>query len=302
MRKAKKISAFFTAVILATASLCMPYSQVSAVNNNEAMVYNIYSNVRGGSLKTHYTLDASPVLTSSKERKVLGDDTRQVDFSKNGVVKIITSEGGIGTGFIVDGNVIATAAHCVYSKGNASSYNCGLTIEKIIIFNTDGSTAKTITNNVKEIHLPQKYIDSGAGSNAYDYALITVGEDLSDYAIFNLGIMQNDFVKKSTNKIYTTGFPGIVKGNEVNTGEKHNAYTGSGEVCTYQYFDYSRQFCFDNDVSGGDSGEPVYVKTTFDGETYYTVIGITTAEAENCNVANRISPTLLQFYKNNSNL
>lgn len=301
MKKRNRISAIFTALILAIVSFCLPCGQVSAVNNNEEIVYNIYSNVRGGTWKTHYTLNSSPVLTSSGARTVIGTDTRQVDFSKSGVVKIITSN-GFGTGFIVDGNVIATAAHCVYSKGSAASYNCGLTIKEILVFNTDGTVAKRITNNIKEIHVPQKYISTDGGSNSYDYALVTVSEDLSDYANFNLGIMQDNFAQKNTNKAYTTGFPAEVNNETVNNFTSHKMYTGSGKVLSNQYFDYSRQFCFNNDITPGDSGEPVYVETTFDGKTYYTVIGITTASATSCNVANRISPTLLQFYKNNANL
>ena len=50
----------------------------------------------------------------------------------------------------------------------------------------------SITDAV-EVHVPTLYVNgSYSDYNPYDYALIKVNEDLSDYAIFNLGIMNDN--------------------------------------------------------------------------------------------------------------
>lgn len=49
-----------------------------------------------------------------------------------------------------------------------------------------------------EVHVPTLINGSYSDYNPYDYALIKVNEDLSDYAIFNLGIMNDNFINKQT--------------------------------------------------------------------------------------------------------
>ena len=70
-------------------------------------------------------LNPVDTLSSTNARAVIGDDTRVVDFSKSGVVKInFTASNGEsywGTGFVVDEHTIATAAHCVCT-GSAEVY------------------------------------------------------------------------------------------------------------------------------------------------------------------------------------
>ena len=79
-------------------------------------------------------------------------------------------------------------------------------VTEINFFNSDGTPGLSITDAV-EVHVPTLYVNgSYSDYNPYDYALIKVNEDLSDYAIFNLGIMNDNFINKQT-AVSVTGFP-----------------------------------------------------------------------------------------------
>ena len=125
MKKLKKILAVSTAVSVLSLSLCLPTDCVSAANSNNAVSYTVFSLKRGGTCKTQYTLNPVDTLSSTNARAVIGDDTRVVDFSKSGVVKInFTASNGEsywGTGFVVDEHTIATAAHCVCEQTNGKN-------------------------------------------------------------------------------------------------------------------------------------------------------------------------------------
>lgn len=263
---------------------------VDSVNNHRA--YRLYDATTKRLVKK-YTLQLLDD-TNVNSRSVFGSDGRFVDFTKNGTVEIFGS-GTVGTGFIIDAHTIATAAHCVYSKGE--SYGSVNYTSKILVFNTDGSIAMTVTN-IKQIHIPDLYISTSGGSNAYDYALITVEEDLSEYAMFNLGVMMDSF-RGSGKTISITGFPGIVNDQVV---QANTMYTGNGVIINRNDFDVDKQIFFTNDSTPGNSGGPIYFTTTFNNKTYYTVIGIVSASGQEFNIGTRITTDLLHFYKNNPNI
>lgn len=202
---------------------------VDSVNNHRA--YRLYD-VTTKQMVKKYTLQLVDD-TNVNDRSVIGSDGRFVDFTKNGTVKIYGG-GTVGTGFIVDAHTIATAAHCVYSKG--ASYGSVKYTSRILVFNTDGSIAMTVTN-IKQIHIPDLYISTSGGSNAYDYALITVEEDLSEYAMFNLGVMMDSF-RGNGKTISVTGFPSTVNDQGV---EGNTMYTGDGVILNVNAFDVNKQ-------------------------------------------------------------
>lgn len=75
-------------------------------------------------------------------------------------------------------------------------------------------------------------------------------------------------------------------------------YTGTGFI---RQCDDSALY-YDVDTYSGNSGSPVYVTSTFQGHTYYTVIGIEafgTSKDIPYNGSTRMTTNLLQFYKNN---
>lgn len=279
----KTVSVFIASTMLALTLTATMNMQVSAAVNT-SQSYKVY-NASNGSFVQSYTLSENPVMDRSKG--VIGTDDRFVDFSKNGVVKIVT-RGGIGTGFVVDDHTIATAAHVLYN-GNA------VPVSHIYFFKQDGSIDMDITNP-SYCHIPSTYTSNSYG----DYALITVEQDLSEYANFNLGAPLDNFIRNEST-VLTTGFPQKVNDKTVNTVDKHYMYTSAGSAVN-KVIDESVQISYNNDTSGGNSGGPVYTSTLFNGKFYYTVVGIHTTGAGSYNIATRMTTDLLHFYKNNPNI
>lgn len=253
--------------------------------------------------------------TSNNSRTVIGFDSREIDNSKSGVVKLIGSSSGtyLGTGFVVNDHVIATAAHCVISNPNTIE-----TINGVFLFNEYGGLLESVTP--VEVHVPTEYINCINTPNvpyekyhwAFDYALITVEEDLSEYANFNLAVSLDSFYP-STNvngpELKITGFPQYISGSEDNTNSCHNKYTGSGFAKYYtnlsSYNEFKTLVYYDVDASSGNSGSPVYYDEIFKGNTYHSVIAIHTAGeywASGTNSGVRITEDLISFYLDNSNI
>lgn len=204
---------------------------------------------------------------------------------------------GYGTGFIVGDHVIATAAHVVYDGG----FKTGLTIRT---YNANGTISSTYLTPV-EIHVPKEFVDNSTKS--YDYALITVAEDLSNYPQFSLSSSYNvnasgDF---SDVPIYVTGCP-QQNGAPNNGNSDLTLYTDQGSV--YGSNAYNRTLLnYTVDTTGGQSGAPVYTitKQTINGNvTYiYTALAVHKGcDVSECNLGVRMTKYQLQFYNNNSHI
>lgn len=296
------------------------YQVDSTTHINTAVTYNKFDASNKNEFIGTYTLESNalPTSVSTYANEVVDERYADTDNLK-GVVKIINGV-DLSTGFIIDAHTIATAAHCVAYSGSSMQTS----LDKILIIADDGSVVETITD-ISEVHVPVLY-GQGGGYDSYDYALITVPQDLSEYACFNLGVME-DGMKGNSRDVYMTGFPrqvdvdhnGIIDNNEkkVNTiFNNHKRFTCIGNVIpdVNKYEQYSidgtRKFFYNNAISSaGNSGGPVYVKTTIGNQVYYTVIGINTAhypEAADgeymCAVGTRMTTEMLHFYKNNPNI
>ncbi len=292
------------AFVLFFLALFLPSTSVNASDPlNEARTYYRYDSSSGDYLGS-YTLSDLSLDSSSTDvstMNVYGDtDDRVENYDRNGVVKITTTSGNFGSGFVVSDHVIATAAHCVVSRDAKSHENCDVTIENIFCFNGSNTPSLTISKeNIVEVHAPSLYIDGNDENEyKYDYALIIVKDDLSKYTCFNLGTMLDDYLGEVT----VAGFPGNVSTDgsekEANTLTKHKLYIAIGNVTEQDEYVVK----YDADMTAGQSGGPVYATTKFNGKTYYTVIGINTYETTyedkvaGYNFGTRITPSLMQFY------
>ncbi len=268
--------------------------------------YLVYDAQTRKELKSkEYTLNESTKYYNDSDnsistRAVIGDtDDRVIDWTKNGVVKIISSNGSIGSGFVVGKHTIATAAHCVVNSYTKEVQN----ITSIKFFDNNGNTTLDVVP--KEFHVPRKFMYNGITMiSNYDYALITVEEDLSDYMQFDLGTVLN-YSPSCNVSISNTGFPEKyynADGSEidVNNNKLHNMYSATGSVTSTA----PRSFIYNADMSVGDSGSPIYYTETINGKTYYTVIGISSHEVQETktNIATRVTAELLRFYKQNPNI
>ncbi len=256
---------------------------------------------------TQYVLNSN----QNRSRAIPGIDNEIDDEEMNkNVVKIRfrdsqSGENGLASGFIVDDHVIATAAHAVTDYGAIGEDNSFSSNIKVYIYSDEGETLLKQCN-AKYVHVPKDFMDySKANSElrrSYDYALIYVEEDLTEYGICNIGYMTDEFMQSGT-KVVTSGFTSY------DNGESFQRYYSAGRIedftstqnenKTYRYktVGYGHE---------GKSGGPSYYERTVNGNTTKVVIGIYTHGGINdYNGVNygsrgvRITPTIARFWLNN---
>lgn len=298
-----------TAVVIAFLMMILSVSYSNTTNSdaaNMAIKYRIFNAKTGVQIGDDYTLgmhpDEKPLIPCS----IVGDDDRIVNWDRSGVVKIMDSYGGFSSGFVVSDHVIATAAHCVYDY----EFNVAIPLSEVLLFDNKGNV--TLHATPVQYHVPLPFIITSQNSQDYrikaDYALITVKEDLSSYACFDLGVPLEPF--DSSNSVVTVaGFPRIIGNpNEekiVNTTTKHMMYSGSGKVYNPESDKVKSNslIFYKADSTTGDSGGPVYITESAYGETYYTVVGINAASPKKSNEYNagvRIDSNLIYFFTGNN--
>lgn len=274
---------------------------------NEQRRYVKYTYATGN--KSYYSLTPSTESINAQMKSnsfVDGKDNRIVinGVENTGVVRLSSDNHdksfNVSTGFIVGDHVIATAAHCVY---NGNEFRDNMTI---FTYGMNGKpTGKKLT--AVETHVWEKYLV--AKKPYYDYALITVKEDLSDYFQFDLGTPYNVNPTSYTNiPIYVTGRPGetykYVDGKTItnlNTFE-NLLYTDEGRVTVSS----DSILYFNTDVTEGQSGSPVYtIIRTINGSNFTdtaTVLSITSRNGSTSNSGPLITTQHIMFYRNNPNI
>lgn len=281
----------------------------SSETSTGSRVYMRYS-YKTNSAKSSYTLNpATSTSTSSVNTySIIGQDDRYVakGAENSGIVKLSSG----GTGFVVGDHVIATAAHCVYDM-----YNLKWVEDlSILTYNNSGNLISGFELTPVEAHIPDKFYENwiyDTGTHPeYDYALITVEEDLSDRVHFSLGTSYNvDSSLSSNAPVYVTGCPGEV-GGVSNSGDK--LYSAEGNIIGYNVntdklpFDYEDSLLtYDVDISGGDSGAPLYTITqnVINGSVSYTytALAINAYGGGTHNFGPVVSKYLLQFYNEDVN-
>lgn len=201
-----------------------------------------------------------------------------------------------GTGFIVGSHVIATAAHCVYDIDTDEFFDLS-----IDIVDTDNSVIQTI--NPSYSHITRNFAQLASYNSNYDYALIYVTTDLSQYGMFNMGMVLEDYIDNE-GQVIVSGFPqSYPSGYE--SSDYGLRFRASGNILP----DYtnSNNLCYDADMTNGDSGGPVYIEegiyTVNNGlEEYKTVVAINVAQNSLANYGIRINGDILKFYKKNTYL
>lgn len=273
------------------------YYYDSAADSEESREYLRYSYTKQKQL-SNYILEPAAKNTNAREAGIIGTDDRYLAHGteNTGVVRLSTG----GTGFVVGDHQIATVAHAVYSKNNQWK-----DLEYIQTYNMTGRLTNTKLTPV-EVHVPKDYdYDSSSGEKDetfyYDYALITVKEDLSNYVHFELGASYSANQTNYDNiPVYVTGCPQSIPGGNANTYLK--LYSGEGHVVS-NCDDNMTLLHHDVDSVGGNSGSPIYVitKNIINGEESYTYTALAIDSFANgsSNYGPRMNKYLFQFYKNN---
>ncbi len=304
--------------LLNTGTINLPAA--ATYNGSTSETYRVFNAQTGALdiLKTYTLFNFSPVINNINEPdspdSIIGNDERVPNWDRSGVVKIMSDNYYLGTGFVVGPHIIATAAHCVYNYSNANIESCNA-ISKIKLFDSNGTCQLNATP--VECHVPYSYIYSvqnniGQATNEFDYALISVSQNLSEYLCFDLGVALN---AASVNQfpVTVTGFPEkVYEGTQleqtVNTGTEHNMYHDTGNLTYSTSFCPNRQLFYTADMSSGNSGGPVYVtEHTYDiyGNNHrvnYSVVAINVSGCDDFNIGTRINGELIRFYKGNQNI
>ncbi len=292
MRVKKLISTMIAAAVTVAMASVMTVSSTAPDRNR---TYNVY-NASTRTLVDTYTLNHVSIEQSAATAGVIDEDERVV-YANTGIVRIVygdDADNTFGTGFVVDDHIIATVAHCV-GPSNSQTVWADLRIE---LYTDSGVYERTITPSY--VHVPQLYYsDSLQERWNYDYALITVSEDLSDYEHFTFGE-----VLSTTQNIPLTvsGIP-----DKINNGADDNInnliYTHTGNLKRVTTDGYCIHH--DADMTEGQSGGPAYVRTTIqygneDPFETKTVVGLNVRSVNNTtNSVIRITSELIGFYRQN---
>jgi V8-like Glu-specific endopeptidase len=252
--------------------------------NNEKRAYELYSFAINDVTLT-YNLTAETDYVNGETSSTRSTLENVADNENLNTLKLSIGDGSVGSGFIVGSHVIATAAHCVYNT-DTSSYVSNITA---YAYKADGSCDSFV---VKSAHVPVLYIRSKSSvRDNYDYALLYVNEDLTDYGIWNIGYATEEAITNQ-NVVTTSGYNGGIR--KYSTGNLTNDYyTNSDESHNYPYL----RLHSTNYSLGGKSGGPLYYE--IEGGVK-SVIGVNTGGTETGGSwAVRMTPTLVKFYKQN---
>lgn len=270
---------------------------------------HVYSGTASDGEYTLSIKEASLPTGTVSPNTIFGDDDRVPE--KNTDMKTgICFTSNRATGFVVGDHTIATAAHCVL---NNNGWRSNFYVQFPDVANVGNSgTAGYVNDTSPKYYAVQAHVDKtyynycmdGAEyyhKAPYDYALITVAEDLSDRYHFDLGIPYDVYNSNYTfldYNIYVTGYPVDKESNGT-----HYLYTGVGKMCL-NGSTYENELRYNTDMINGNSGSPVYIKESYDAGSSYgefnTVVAINVAQDPAVNSGVIMKPIRVKFYKNNN--
>lgn len=172
----------------------------------------------------------------------------------------------------------------------------------------------TYTAKAKTIHIPSNFVTSSNSVN-YDYALISFGDftdtsgniaDTADYKI-QFGVMSNYFEEEGKKELTSVGF---VYNDATNSVSR---YQSTGEIISMQSVypnEYRYRFHMKAEGINGKSGGMTYFDSNVSEDerpiiNNCSVVGITThinTTEPHESYGVKITPTLLRFYLQNSNI
>lgn len=183
-----------------------------------------------------------------------------------------------GTGYMVSGNVMLTAGHCVFLENNSS-----VTVDSIIAkFGlSDTGDASTLAS-VKHFYVCSNYTYYGDDYQD-DYAILVMKQNVGDTTgWFGLDYEPDSFFENSSRTFSVTGY--------ANTGSIMMTESGNITDCDTYILHYMM------DTVGGQSGSPVYRGNSTSG---YTAYGIHVGGSSAGNGARRMTQELFDWLVDN---
>ena len=218
-----------------------------------------------------------------------------------------------GSGFIVENNVIATAAHCLYDNGFVRNVTAYLHTKEVHNGRLVDVTYKAEAQNV---HIPSGYTHNDEYKVNFDFGLMQFGQfsfhsrsddgsygngiDAEDY-IIDLGVMSDYFADGYTgNSVTVTGYTSGTSGD--------TKYSSSGTLISMADISAEYGFRFHSSAIAppGKSGGVTYFESSANNNTIsnMTAVGINTHR----NTINleaygiRIDPSIIRFLTQNPNI
>lgn len=296
MKLKKMISAAVAMCMTATTIVCHMASAMTTTAMEYGRAYMCYTYATGAT--NTYVLDGRATITGNDPVVCSVPDTRKKDGENTAVVRLST-----GTGFIVDDHLIATAAHCLYTRDDDENIHQFVSNMQVEIYEGENFATPVATFTPVAAHICYAYTNDSAQFH-YDYGLLYVAEDLSQYGAFDMGV-PTDGLMDSRTSVTVSGFPDEVNGMSVENGR----YFADGAILNINETDiedtnaFPYQIAYETPMSSGQSGGPVYVTRSFQNVSYKTVIGINTSgysATYGQNFGTRITSDILNFYYNNA--
>lgn len=289
-----------TSVSFPTVSGFTPEPGASSISSRSYIKHSYTYNQNSSYTLTPNVANFNAIHADPTPRNLIGIDDRHpsLGVENTGIVNL----GGWGTGFIIDDHTIATAAHCVFNR----STHQFISTPTIHPYNSNGTLNTSLAFTPKEAHIPIMFdISFEEDCSKYDYALITVSDDLSNYMHFSLGTTYNlSSTNYSTIPLYLLGPRMVGSGTS-----SYDLYYSQGNIISGTNTTSTSLIYYNLDSLPGESGAPVYTITraNIDNQIYYyyTAIAIHTCNdgknPSEWNAGNRITKYQLQFFDADSN-
>lgn len=256
-----------------------PYTSGPTDLRNSNVGYFVYNATTGVQIDTQ-TVEQAADPSEASPRSIIGtDDLYTGDYHK-GLCKIKTSKvDGTDvkeyTGFVSSDDTIMTAAQALYKRK----------IVSIQFFNSSGNVI--LNANATDFRIHKKYKD--AEGTFYDYALINVSNDLSEYKTFEMGYAL-DWAIESEANVSISGFK----------KDSITSYTGDGRIKNSGTA--KNELMYSCDAVDGMVGAPIFRDVVHNGSHHYVVVGINTSDNSDNNSNNsgvRICPNITNLVRNN---
>ena len=264
-----------------------------------------------GAISQYYLGITSALATNVNDNSIalMNLPTDDIDIENTNVVQLSIDGGYIGSGFVINEHIIATAAHCVYNKTN-NDFVDEITVN---IYNESAivdSSNLIASFEAESYHVPLQYISISNGyKDNYDYALIYVGtdsrgKDLLDYtSAWNIAIPSIQFSKAETAQLTTSGF---TIHNDDENNSVYARYYSTGTVIDFsdiegESHNIPNLRLHTNAITpGGKSGGVMYYTSTFNTTTNKSAAAVAPGGSAAYNSWGvNFNPTLLRFYKHN---
>ncbi len=290
----KPAAILLSAVMLVGGSLVSSYDHTDAASNSITYIKHYYNSTKPDE---EYSIDLVDIYTNVPRavNDVFPSDPRPNADPNTSMVYLEdwtpASQGYIncGSAFIVDKHTIITSRHNIYSNGNFPT-----DLRMYIAKSNPASNEDLISLTPTAIHVP--VTPAGKTDSNYDYAIVTVEENLKPYGYFSLGLASQDAPSynvpvHSLGYLFptVTGTPPILK-----KSDGHLNSWDNGLIRTDSY------------IAPGTSGGPLYTECKINGESYITAIGIagaiSTVDPKNGNKFVPINSNILKFALDNEHL